>query len=188
MSKLRIGILIGPKGRGSNMEAIIDACQARQIDGVVAVVVSPKPNIATELATRKGVAVCVVDPAVEGYPHRLLDALGGCNTLCLAGYLRLLPSEVLGAFPSRVLNVHPALLPSFGGQGMYGLRVHDAVIESGAKESGATIHLVTEQYDEGRILVQRRCPVLPDDTSETLADRVLIEEHLAYVEALKQLA
>lgn len=71
---------------------------------------------------------------------------------------------------------------------MYGLRVHDAVIESGAKESGATIHMVTEQYDEGRILVQRRCPVLPDDTSETLADRVLIEEHLAYVEALKQLA
>lgn len=170
------------------MEAIIDACQARQIDGVVVVVVSPKPNIATELATRKGVAVSVVDPAVEGYPQRLMDALSGCNTLCLAGYLRLLPSEVLEAFPSRVLNVHPALLPSFGGQGMYGLRVHVAVIESGAKESGATIHLVTEQYDEGRILVQRRCQVLPDDTSETLADRVLIEEHLAYVEALKQLA
>lgn len=188
MSKLRIGILIGPKGRGSNMEAIIDACQNRQIEGEVVVVVSPKPNLATELATRKGVAVSVVDPSLESYPQRLMESLRGCDTLCLAGYLRLLPPEVLEAFPDRVLNVHPALLPNFGGQGMYGMRVHEAVIASGAKESGATIHVVTERYDEGRILVQRRCRVLPDDTSETLAHRVLIEEHLAYVEALQQLA
>lgn len=170
------------------MAAIIDACHAGQIDGDVVVVVSPKQSVAAAVATQKGVAVSLVDPEDSNYPQRLLDALSGCDTLCLAGFQRLLPSEVLQAFPNRVLNVHPALLPRFGGKGMYGLRVHEAVLASGSKESGATVHLVTDQYDEGRILVQRRCQVDPDDTPETLANRVLIEEHLAYVEALKQLA
>jgi phosphoribosylglycinamide formyltransferase-1 len=105
----------------------------------------------------------------------------------LAGYLRLLPVEVLRKFPGRVLNIHPALLPKFGGKGMYGRHVHEAVIASGDSESGASVHLVDERYDEGQVLVQRRCSVLPDDTPQSLAARVLKEEHLAYVEALQRL-
>jgi folate-dependent phosphoribosylglycinamide formyltransferase PurN len=97
--------------------------------------------------------------------------------------LALLPVEVVHAFPRRLLNVHPALLPKFGGKGMFGLNVHAAVLAAGEAESGATVHYVTERYDEGEAIVQRRCPVLATDTAETLAARVLIEEHAAYIEA-----
>jgi folate-dependent phosphoribosylglycinamide formyltransferase PurN len=95
----------------------------------------------------------------------------------LAGFLRRVPAEVVAAFRGRILNIHPALLPSFGGAGMYGSRVHAAVLASGAQESGCTVHLVDEEYDRGPILAQRRVPVLPDDTVETLAARVLASEH-----------
>jgi folate-dependent phosphoribosylglycinamide formyltransferase PurN len=110
----------------------------------------------------------------------------GANLICLAGYLRLLPTEVLEAFPGRVLNIHPALLPRHGGKGMYGMRVHEAVLASGDKETGASVHFVTERYDEGGVILQRRCNVEPGDTPETLAARVLREEHLAYVEAIRK--
>jgi phosphoribosylglycinamide formyltransferase-1 len=99
--------------------------------------------------------------------------------------MRLLPEEVLAAFPNRVLNIHPALLPKFGGKGMYGMHVHEAVVAARETESGCTVHFVNEHYDEGAILHQRRCPVLPDDTPETLAARVLEQEHLAYPEAIQ---
>ncbi|MFN3683119.1 MAG: formyltransferase family protein, partial [Fimbriimonadaceae bacterium] len=109
-----------------------------------------------------------------------------CTLVCLAGYMRLLPKEVLDSFPNRVLNIHPALLPKFGGKGMYGMRVHEAVLRAGEAESGCTVHLVNERYDEGPIVVQLRCPVLPDDTPETLAARVLELEHRAYPEAVRK--
>lgn len=133
-----------------------------------------------------GVRAAVIEPG-EDYGARLLAELGSCDWICLAGYLRLLPSEVLARFPNRVLNIHPALLPKFGGKGMYGQRVHEAVIAAGETESGCTVHYVNEQYDEGAIILQRRCPVEAVDTAETLAARVLEQEHLAYVEALAKL-
>lgn len=111
-------------------------------------------------------------------------ALEGADYVCLAGYLRLVPPETVAAFPERMLNIHPALLPHHGGRGMYGTRVHEAVIASGDRGSGCTVHLVDEQYDRGRILLQRECPVLPTDTPETLAARVLALEHEAYPAAL----
>ena len=128
-----------------------------------------------------------VEPG-DAYGERLLTSLRGTRSewICLAGFLRLLPTDVLGAFPRHVLNIHPALLPKFGGKGMYGAKVHAAVLEAGETESGCTVHYVTNHYDEGEIIVQRRCPVLPNDTPETLAARVLKEEHLAYVEALRK--
>ena len=95
----------------------------------------------------------------------------------LAGYIRLVPPEVVSAYRGRIVNVHPALLPDFGGPGMYGRRVHEAVLASGATESGPTVHLVDEEYDRGAILAQSRVPVRKDDTPETLAARVLAEEH-----------
>jgi phosphoribosylglycinamide formyltransferase-1 len=183
----RIGILIGPKGRGSNMAAIVRACQSGELAASVVVVVAPCADAtAVSVARELETPVAIVEPG-EGYGERLLAALEGTDIICLAGFLRLLPPEVLAEYPERILNVHPALLPKFGGKGMYGRRVHEAVLAAGETESGASVHLVTEHYDEGRVLVQRRCPVLLDDTPEKLAKRVLAEEHLAYVEAIRTL-
>jgi folate-dependent phosphoribosylglycinamide formyltransferase PurN len=100
------------------------------------------------------------------------------DLIVLAGYLRLVPRSVVGAYRGRIINVHPALLPAFGGAGMYGQRVHSAVIEEGARVSGATVHFVDEQYDRGPIIAQWPVPVLPDDTAATLGARVLRVEHL----------
>lgn len=151
-------------------------------------VIAPKSDIgAVDEAGVLGVCVKPIPPTYENYGQALLSGLEGVDLVCLAGYLRLLPVEVLRAFPNRILNVHPALLPKFGGKGMYGNHVHQAVLAAGEKESGATVHLVTEHYDEGRILVQRRCLVLPDDSPESLAERVLAEEHRAYIEAIRQI-
>lgn len=176
--------MVGPKGRGSNMAALAADCADGKVDAEIAVVIAPKEGSpALERARELGLRAGVVEPG-ENYGDRLLAALGGCDVVCLAGFLRLLPAEVLAAFPDRVLNIHPALLPKFGGKGMYGHHVHEAVIAAGEAESGCTVHLVNEKYDEGRILVQRRCPVLPEDTPETLAARVLKLEHEAYPEAL----
>jgi len=99
------------------------------------------------------------------------------DLIVLAGYLKLVPPAVIAAYRDRIINIHPALLPSFGGPGMYGLRVHQAVLASGVKVSGCTVHLVDEEYDRGPILAQSRVPVLPGDTAETLAARVLEAEH-----------
>lgn len=115
-------------------------------------------------------------------PAELLATLAGHGVthIILAGYLRLVPFEVVEAFPRRALNIHPGLLPSFGGPGMYGHRVHAAVIASGARYSGPTVHFVDVEYDKGRILDQAVVPVLPDDTPTTLAERVLAQEHRLY--------
>lgn len=169
------------------MAAIISACQSGELPATVQVVVAPKEEIAAVHEAKEArIPVIIVPPGDEGYGPTLLKALAGCDLVCLAGYLRLLPVEVLQAFPGRILNVHPALLPKFGGKGMYGMRVHEAVLEAGEKESGASVHLVTEHYDEGKVIVQRRCPVFAGDTPESLAERVLAEEHRAYVEAIRQ--
>ncbi len=184
----RLGILVGPKGRGTNLRAIQEACAAGEVPAEIGLVVSPKAdNPASLWSAEQGLAVRTIPPTEERYGEALAEALRDANVrwVCLAGYLRLLPAEVLEAFSDRVLNIHPALLPKFGGQGMYGLRVHEAVVAAGESESGCTVHRVTERYDEGQVLVQRRCPVLPDDTAETLAARVLEEEKRAYPEALR---
>ncbi len=204
-----LAILIGPKSRGSNMLAIADACRDGRLDAAVKVVIAPtdgttpggmtpvssstsgnvvqepqSDNRAVAAAQARDLNLAIVAPG-DDYGPRLLEHLQDIDYICLAGYMRLLPSEVLKAFPNRILNVHPALLPEFGGKGMYGRRVHEAVLEAGCSESGCTVHLVNEAYDEGRILLQRRCVVLPGDTVESLAARVLALEHEAYVEALR---
>lgn len=186
---MRIGILVGTKGRGSNMAAIIRACQSGAIpDSSVQIVVAPSESapaleVARSLSTP--VSVAAFD---DSFGSNLLAALAGCDVVCLAGFMRLVPPEVLAAFPNRILNIHPALLPKYGGKGMYGHHVHEAVIAAGEKESGCTVHLVTEKYDEGPIVLQLRCPVEPSDTPETLAARVLELEHQAFAQALSQIA
>ena len=148
------------------------------------VVVSPRAG--TPAALRAGEAGVPV--AIAPSPGDLGAALAGCDLVCLAGYARLVPPDVVESFAGRMLNVHPALLPKFGGKGMWGARVHEAVLASGDAESGCTVHLVDERYDRGEVLLRMRCPVLPGDTPETLGARVLALEHLAYPQALLALA
>lgn len=171
------------------MAALVDAMRHGGLEAVPACVVAPSADSpALERARQLEVVTAVVPYSPDAtYGERLLEALNGCDILCLAGYLRLLPTAVLEAFPGRVLNIHPALLPKFGGKGMYGMNVHTAVIAANERESGCTVHLVTPVYDEGEILVQLRCPVEANDTPETLAARVLQLEHQAYPLALQKL-
>jgi phosphoribosylglycinamide formyltransferase 1 len=130
------------------------------------------------------------DSPPESLDARLIAAFQevGADAIALAGFMRKLGPSFLHAFPRRVLNIHAALLPCFGGQGFYGRRVHEAVIESGARFSGATVHFVDDQYDHGPIILQAMVPVENDDTAETLAARVLEQEHRIYPEALRLLA
>jgi formyltetrahydrofolate-dependent phosphoribosylglycinamide formyltransferase len=130
------------------------------------------------------------DSPPESLDARLIAAFQdvGADTIALTGFMRKLGPSFLRAFPQRVLNIHAALLPCFGGQGFYGRRVHEAVIESGARFSGATVHFVDDQYDHGPIILQAVVPVENDDTAETLAARVLEQEHRLYPEALRLLA
>jgi formyltetrahydrofolate-dependent phosphoribosylglycinamide formyltransferase len=170
-------VAVAVSGRGSNLESL----HARLSEGsearIVLVLSNRADAPALERARAQGIdAVALADHRDGAEWLRHLDA-HGAGLLVLAGYLKLVPPEVIQRFRGRILNVHPALLPAFGGPGMYGHRVHEAVLASGARESGCTVHLVDEEYDRGAILAQRRVPVLPGDTPETLAARVLREEH-----------
>jgi phosphoribosylglycinamide formyltransferase-1 len=191
---IRIAILVSGHGRGSNMAAIIDACQRGEIDGQVVLVIGTRREApALQRASEKGVPTRVISPrnlSEEEYAQRLLHALSEAKAdlVCLAGYMRLLPTPVVQAYAGRVMNIHPALLPLFGGKGMYGEHVHRAVLDSGMKVSGCTVHFVDEHYDTGPIIVQRCVPVEEEDTWETLAARVLVQEHQAYVQAVKLFA
>ncbi|HVN96914.1 MAG TPA: phosphoribosylglycinamide formyltransferase [Syntrophorhabdaceae bacterium] len=190
---MKIGFLASHGG--SNMQAIIDACKSGKLEAIPAVVVSNNSDSgAIARARTEGVPHYYLSGKTHPDPVELdqaiLDALlrHGVDIVILAGYMKKLGPKTLAHFRGRILNVHPALLPKFGGAGMYGIHVHEAVIAAGEKESGVTIHLVDEQYDTGPILAQRRVPVMPDDTPETLAARVLTEEHILYSETLQRIA
>ena len=192
---LSLGVFVGTKGRGSNLRAVCHAIKDGRLDARIALVVGSRADAPVmEYARESGLSTVVLDPKTcvndADYSNALLAALRDArvNTVVLAGYLRRVPSPVLAAFPSRVLNIHPSLLPAFGGKGMYGLHVHQAVLNYGAKVSGCTVHFVDETYDTGPVVMQRVVPVLDTDTPETLAVRVLGEEHAALVDALRLLA
>lgn len=170
-------VAVAVSGRGSNLDALLRALGPGAPARVV-VVLSDRPDApALERAAARGIpAVTLREPAES---REWLEALErhAVDLVVLAGYLKLVPAEVVAGYRGRILNVHPALLPNFGGKGMYGRRVHEAVLASGARESGATVHLVDEVYDRGAILGQARVPVLPGDDPDTLAARVLELEH-----------
>lgn len=164
-------------GGGSNLQALLDRLAADAPARVV-LVLSNRPDAGgLERARKAGVPAEVFADHADA--SEWITRLGrrDVDLLVLAGYLKLVPPGVVKKYAGRIVNIHPALLPDFGGAGMYGRRVHEAVIASGAQESGATVHLVDEEYDRGAILAQRRVPVLAGDTAATLADRVLAEEH-----------
>ena len=169
-------------GRGSNFRAIHGSTKSGEIAGRVALVVTDKPQCPAADYTRENGIEVVHYPAPDLEPPALLQALkqAGIDFIILAGYLKLVPSEVVRAYPRAMLNIHPALLPAFGGKGYYGHRVHEAVIASGAKVSGVSVHFVDEEYDHGPIVAQVVVPVQPDDTPDALAKRVLKQEHRLY--------
>jgi phosphoribosylglycinamide formyltransferase-1 len=192
---LALAIFVGTRGRGSNLMALHAAAQEGRLSArVVAVIGSKEDAPALVRARETGLRTFVVDPKRHeddpGYGDALLAVLrnAGADTIALAGYLRRLPSAVVAAFRNRIVNIHPALLPAFGGKGMYGEHVHRAVLEHGVKVTGCTVHFVDEAYDSGPIILQKVVPVEESDTPETLASRILPYEHAAYVEALQLLA
>ena len=164
-------------GRGSNLEALLRAMEADAPAEIVLVITDKAEAPGLEHARRRGIPVTVLSDA--GAPQAWLQPLHEkrIDLLVLAGYLKLVPAGVVAAYRGRIMNTHPSLLPAFGGKGMYGERVHQAVLASGARETGVTIHLVDEAYDRGPILAQSRVPVREDDTAERLAARVLEAEH-----------
>jgi len=170
-------IAVAVSGRGSNLEALIRALPPGGPAAVVLVLTNRADAGAVEVARRHGIPVSVLRDADDATAWREALEAARVDLVVLAGYLRLVPAPVIERFRGRIVNIHPALLPAFGGPGMYGRRVHEAVLAAGAQESGATVHLVDEVYDRGAVLAQARVPVLPGDTAETLAARVLGVEH-----------
>ncbi len=185
---MKIGILIS--GRGSNMTALVDAVESGEIpDSEVAVVISDKPTAAgLERARERGVEAVVIERrgrTREEHDAEMIDELRrrGVDLVCLAGYMRLLSKEFIRSFENRIINIHPSLLPSFPG-----LNVQQQAIDHGVKISGCTVHFVNEDLDAGPIILQRAVEVKDDDTAETLAARILEQEHPAYVEAVRDIA
>ena len=183
--KRRVGVLIS--GRGSNMAALLDAARHAAFPAEIVLVVSNRPDAAgLTLAAAAGVPTAVVDhqpfKGDREVHERAIDVAlraRGVEMVCLAGYMRLLTPFLVRAWQGRMLNIHPSLLPAFPG-----LHTHARALAAGAKLHGCTVHLVTEAMDEGPILAQAAVPVLPDDTEEALAARVLRQEHVLYPTAL----
>jgi phosphoribosylglycinamide formyltransferase 1 len=185
----RIAVLAS--GRGSNLQAIIDHFDnlARErIAKIVLVASNRADSPALIRAATASIDIAHFDAANDG--SELLELLRNSRVdlVVLAGYLKRIPPKVTREYAGRIMNIHPALLPAFGGEGMYGARVHEAVIASGAKESGVTVHLVDDEYDRGPIVAQWRVPVEPSDTPDSLAARVLAVEHVVYPRAVEMVA
>ena len=189
-------IAVFGSGGGSNFRAILTAMQEGTLPGArIAVVISDRADAGIlEIARSHGLPAVDIAagqfPGADGYVEALLAVLRahGVNFVVLAGYLKLVPPRVVTEFRGRMLNIHPALLPRHGGRGMYGRRVHEAVLAAGESESGATVHLVDEEFDRGPIVLQKRVPVLPGDSAATLAARVLAVEHEIYSAAIRLFA
>ncbi len=190
---LRLGFLASHGG--SNVQAIIDACQSGRVDATPSVVISNNSAAPVlQRARREGIPYRHLSsrthPLPEDLDKAILSTLDeyGVGLVVLAGYMKLLGRKTVSRFSGHILNTHPALLPKYGGKGMYGLRVHGAVLAAGDEVTGATVHLVDEEYDRGPIVAQREVPVLHADTPETLRERVLKCEHELYVETLQRIS
>jgi len=178
-------------GRGSNLQAIIEHFDnlARVRVAKVVLVASNRPDSPALIrAATASIEIANFEAADDG--TQLLELLRKfrVDLVVLAGYLKRIPPSVIREYAGRIINIHPALLPAFGGEGMYGARVHEAVIASGARETGVTVHLVDDEYDRGPIVAQWRVPVEPSDTPESLASRVLAVEHVVYPRVIEMVA
>ena len=171
-----VRIAVFASGRGSNLEALFEALADRADANIVLVASDRSDAQALDRARARGVEATVLLPRDEGAMLGALDD-AGVDWIVLAGYLKRVPDGVVRRYRNRILNIHPALLPAHGGKGMYGERVHRAVLDAGDEVSGASVHLVDEEYDRGPVVAQEAVPVEPGDTPATLAARVLEVEH-----------
>lgn len=192
-SPMRLAVFAS--GGGSNFQAILDAVADGSLAARVVLCLSNRPDAgALDRAQVRQIPTAVLDPSSfedeSHYITALMDTLNAhaVNFIALAGYMRKIPAEIVQAFQGRMLNIHPALLPAFGGPGMYGRRVHEAVLQHGVRWTGATVHLVDEEFDTGPIVLQEPVPVFQTDTPQALAARVLEIEHKLYPEALRLFA
>ena len=193
MANLTLGFLVS--GRGSNMQAIIRACKEHKLDATPAVVISNNADAgALHIARQENLPAYHLSRNTHPGADQLDDVITqtlnrhGVNLVILAGYMKKIRPGLLRAYRNRILNIHPSLLPKFGGRGMYGRRIHEAVLATGEKVTGVTVHLVDAEYDGGLILAQRQVPVEPGDSVESLAARVLEVEHKVYVEVLQDIS
>ncbi len=184
-----LGFLVSHNG--SNMQAIIDACKSGDIKAKTVIIISNNSRSGVSFkAKQAGIPFYHLSSDTHSNPKELdatiLDALikYHVDLVILAGYDRKLGTKTLGYYRGKVINIHPSLLPKYGGPGMWGIRVHQAVLAAGEKETGVSIHLANKDYDRGPLIAQTRVPVLPDDTPETLAIRVLEREHSFFVETV----
>ncbi|TCD47601.1 phosphoribosylglycinamide formyltransferase [Chlorobium sp. N1] len=194
MSNPKRRLAVFCSGTGSNFVALHRAVAERGLGAEFVLCVSNRSQCgAMEFARGEGIETLHISEkqfdGPEAFALSMLQALRsrGVETVLLAGYMRKIPEEVTRAYRGNILNIHPALLPKFGGEGMYGIHVHTAVLKAGERESGATVHFVDEEYDRGEILLQGRVPVMAGDTPEVLAARVLECEHRLYPDALEKL-
>lgn len=184
---LKISVMVS--GGGTNFQAIIDGVKSGEISDaeIVQVISSSSKAFALERAANNGIPGYVMD---HREPEKIIERLKaeGTDLIVLAGYMKVLDSSIIQAYRGRIINIHPSLIPKFCGKGFYGMRVHEAVIDAGEKESGATVHYVDEGIDTGEIIAQEKVPVLAGDTAEDLAARVLEVEHKILVNAVKGIA
>jgi phosphoribosylglycinamide formyltransferase 1 len=186
-NRFKIGILVS--GRGTNLQAIIDAIQEGELNADIAVVLSNKKDApALERAQKQGIETAYLDPKQFASKKEYDLTLAGelkkrrVDLVCLAGYMRILNPEFIGMFPDKIINIHPSLLPAFPG-----LDVQQKAIDYGVKFSGCTVHFVNEEVDSGPIILQAVVPVHPSDDASTLAERILIQEHLIYPRAIQMI-
>ena len=185
-------IAVFASGGGSNFKSLHRHVQSGEILGRIVLTVSNNPHSgAIEYARKYNISTLIINKVRYANPvdrekfliQTLID--NEVNLICLAGYMNLLPKSIIHKYKNCILNIHPALLPHFGGKGFYGIKVHEAVVASGVEESGVTVHFVDEEYDHGKIIAQEKVKVLSEDTAETLAERVLKVEHELYPQVVK---
>lgn len=184
---LKIAVLIS--GGGSNLQSIIDSIKKDSLDCSIEIVIADRPNIyGLERAAQNNIKAEVVDRKQHGkeLSEKIYSLVKDkVDLIVLAGFLSILNGDILKAFKNRIINIHPSLIPSFCGKGMYGIKVHESAIEYGVKFSGCTVHFVDDGTDTGAIICQKMVPVYAEDTAETLQKRVLVEEHKALPEVIK---
>ena len=183
----RKNIVVFASGGGSNFKALHKATVKKEVPARITALISDNPDAgALEYARENDIRDIVLSPRDYDNPTEYEAELRAIlekespKLIVLAGYLKKIPDEIVDLYKRKIINIHPALLPKYGGKGWYGMRVHRAVIENRDRESGCTIHYVTREYDEGPIIAQSKVPVREDDTAESLAARVLKQEHLLY--------
>tara|TARA_R100000908_G_scaffold65344_2_gene54592 strand:- start:34094 stop:34678 length:585 start_codon:yes stop_codon:yes gene_type:complete len=185
-------IVVFASGSGTNFQSIIDAVQRDEIAAQISGLISNRSSAgAIDRARKNGIPVRVINPdelSEKDFSEYLLRQLENwdADLIALAGYLKKIPSSVIKEYENRILNIHPSLLPKYGGKGFFGLNVHRAVLESGDMESGCSVHIVTEEFDEGPVIAQSKVRVYSNDTPELLAQRILTEEHKLYPIAIQK--